>query len=436
MINKNPGAKAISFILISCLLLAGGGLFISNVGWTQETKALELQEGEIIILPISSVRRIAIGDPAIADIKVISDKDLMLMARAKGQTELIIWDASGRREFTVEVVSRVALDEVIDRLKELLKANDVEGVTVIQKGENIFLIGEILHSSDMEQIKQIAHLFPEVVSLVREATIVPLVQLNVEVVEMSISDTEDLGINWLTSVPTYYQVTDMIWNQLGRRTQDATYTLGFADESLLATIDFLVTEGSARILARPNLVVSSGKEGKILAGGEMPVLSSTQEGTLPTIQWKTYGISLNIRPTVLKNENINIAMQTEVSDITDVQYAVAEGSTVYGIGTRSAETEVVLKNGETMVIGGLIKSTKTETVHKLPILGDIPLINRLFRQSETIIKELDLVIFITPILIERGGERIADNVVDLRFIGRKDSDEGLNAEEECLKAQK
>lgn len=436
MINKNPGAKAVKFIVMSCLLLAGGVLFISNVGWAQETKALELQEGEIITLPISSVRRIAIGDPAIADIKVISDKDLMLMARAKGQTELIIWDASGRREFTVEVISRVVLDEVIDRLKELLKANDVEGVTVIQKGENIFLIGEILHSSDMEQIKQIVHLFPGVVSLVREATVTPLVQLNVEVVEMNITDQKNLGINWLTSFPTYYDLGDITWEQEGRRALDMTYTLGFADRSLLATINFLVTEGSARILAKPNLVVSSGKEGRILAGGEMPVLSSTQEGTLPTIQWKPYGVNLNIRPTVLKNGNINIAMQTEVSDLTDVQYDVAVGSSVYGVGTRSAETEVVLKNGETMVIGGLIKNTKTETVHKFPILGDIPLINRLFKSTDTTIKEFDLVIFITPIIIERGEERTADNVVDLRFIGRKDSGEDLDMEEECLKAQK
>ncbi len=422
MINKNPGAKAVKFIVMSCLLLAGGGLFISNIGWAQEAKALELQEGEIITLPISSVRRIAIGDPAIADIKVISDKDLMLMARAKGQTELIIWDGSGRREFTIEVVSRVVLDEVIDRLKELLKVNDIEGVTVIQKGENIFLIGEILHSSDMEQIKQIVHLFPGVISLVREATITPLVQLNVEVVEMSITDKENLGINWLTSFPTYYKLDDMVWEQEGRRSTDLNITLGFFEKrSLIAALNFLMTETDARILAKPNLVVSSGKEGKILAGGEMPVLSSTQQGALPTIQWKPYGVSLNIRPTVLKNGNINIAMQTEVSAIDfDIAYGVAEGSTVYGMGTRSAETEVVLKNGETMVIGGLIKNTKTETVHKFPILGDIPLINRLFKSTDTTIKELDLVIFITPIIIERGEERTADNVVDLRFIGRKD----------------
>ncbi|GAH08766.1 unnamed protein product, partial [marine sediment metagenome] len=85
----------------------------------------------------------------------------------------------------------------------------------------------------------------------------------------------------------------------------------------------------------------------------MPVLSSTQEGTLPSVQWKSYGISLNISPTVLKDGNINIAMAAEVSDVdTEVTYDISTGSTAYGMGTRSTETEVVLKNGETMVIGG------------------------------------------------------------------------------------
>ena len=241
MINKNPGAKAVKFIVMICLLLAGGGLFISNVGWAQETKALELQEGEIITLPISSVRRIAIGDPAIADIKIISDKDLMLMARAKGQTELIIWDASGRREFTIEVVSRVVLDEVIDRLKELLKANDIEGVTVTQQGENIFLLGDLLHSSDIRQVAQIIQSFPGVINLVTEASIKPLVQLNVEVVEMNIGDTSTLGVDWLTSFPLYQQLTDLTWDQMGARTTDLTVSLGFlADRSLLATLNFLM----------------------------------------------------------------------------------------------------------------------------------------------------------------------------------------------------
>ena len=87
MIDKKVGLKAVNFIVMSCLLLGGGLLFVSSPGWSQETKKLELQEGEIATLPISSVQRVVIADPAIADIKVISDKDLMLMARAKGQTE-------------------------------------------------------------------------------------------------------------------------------------------------------------------------------------------------------------------------------------------------------------------------------------------------------------------------------------------------------------
>ena len=222
----------------------------------------------------------------------------------------------------------------------------------------------------------------------------------------------------------------MVWDQEGRRSTDLTVSLGFLDKrGLLATLSFLMTETDARVLAKPNLVVSSGKEGRILAGGEMPVLSSTQEGTLPSVQWKSYGISLNIRPTVLKDGNINIAMAVEVSDVTDVEYDISTGSTAYGVGTRSTETEVVLKNGETMVIGGLIKSTKTETVHKFPILGDIPLINRLFRSTDTTTDDTELVIFITPLIIERGEERTADNVVDLRFLTHKDSDKDLDAEE-------
>ncbi len=433
MSNKSPDARAIGFIVICCLLLGGGFLFVSNAGWTQEVKKLELREGEITTLPISSAQRIAIGDPTIADVKLISNKKLMLMAKAKGRTNLIIWDASGQREFIVEVIARTALlDETIDRIKELLKASNIEGVTVIQKGENIFLIGEIEYSADIEQVDQIVQSFPGVINLVRETSIKPLVQLDVEVVEMSVGDRNNLGIDWFSTFPVSYELGDISWAQEGRRLIDMTYTLGFADSSLLATLNFLMTETDIRILAKPSLVVSSGKEGKILVGGEMPVLSSTQEGTLPSIQWKSYGISLNIRPTVLKGGNVNIAMAVEVSDLTDVEYDISTGSSAFGVGTRSAETEVILKHGETMVIGGLIKSNKTEIVHKLPILGDIPLINKLFRSTETTTDDLDLVVFITPLIIERDLEKTADDVVDLHFLGRQDVD----AEEECLKAQK
>ena len=219
----------------------------------------------------------------------------------------------------------------------------------------------------------------------------PMIQMSVQVLETSISSWGELGIEWVDkisfqeeSIPGLFKVGTF------RRLDELT-----------ATLNMMIQEGKAQILAKPNLVALSGESASFLVGGEVPVPVPGEGGTIG-IEWKEYGVTLEILPVGEEKRGIIDAYITaKVSDL-DLDNAVSiAGITVPAISTRRASTKVQVETGDTIVIAGLVKTENEKTAKKFPLLGDIPVLGYLFKSTTFSKKRSDITIFITPTFVKK-----------------------------------
>jgi len=199
----------------------------------------------------------------------------------------------------------------------------------------------------------------------------PQVALEAKVVAMKREDLEKLGVTWeWTKIP-----------------HDFTYD---------ATLDLLISKGKAKVLSRPNIVTMQGREAVINIGGEVPVpeVSITNTTTTTSIKYRPAGILLQCRPFVNEEGYIDSQLNIEVSAPSYVKEMNA-----YSFQKRSAQTRVRLKDGETLVIGGLISREEIKQLQKIPFLGDIPILGNLFKATSSKVAEEELTIFIKATIL-------------------------------------
>ena len=165
-----------------------------------------------------------------------------------------------------------------------------------------------------------------------------------------------------------------------------------------AVLKALVTKNLAKILAEPNLLVKSGQEGKFLAGSKFPVQVVTGVGALSgtEIKYIDVGVKLNFKPVVM--ENGLIFLKIDPAEVSSIQgFLPSNGYPI--IDTREIRSDVQLKNGESLVLAGLLQEETIKTMSKIPLLGDIPILGALFRSTQDDLKEKELVFFITPKIV-------------------------------------
>lgn len=167
---------------------------------------------------------------------------------------------------------------------------------------------------------------------------------------------------------------------------------------MTASVQLLINRGKAKILSKPKLLTISGEQASFLAGGEIPYATENKEGAT-NVEWKPYGVKLNIKPTVDNSENIDANLRAEVSEIDDSNGIISSGIVIPALKTRWAETSVYMKSGNTLVIAGLIDDESQKTTSGVPLISDIPIIGELFRFTNDQKSQTELVIFVTPTLI-------------------------------------
>jgi pilus assembly protein CpaC len=173
---------------------------------------------------------------------------------------------------------------------------------------------------------------------------------------------------------------------------------------LNATLSALAQEGRTTILAEPQLSARNGSKASFLAGGQIPYAATTDEGT--NIAFKDYGVKLDIQPRVDSSGNVRATIETEVSNI-DQSVSTPFGPALL---TRKTSTEFNVRSGETIVLSGLIQRETASNIDKVPGLGDIPIIGALFRSKKFQNKETELVVFVTPTIINPSSPGIAGRV--------------------------
>lgn len=376
---------------------------------------IHMIKGDLEAVKAYSLVRVSVSNPEIADIANADNDQVLMLAKKPGQCALFLWDEYGKRTIIIRVFSE-DLELVKARVDDLLKRSEIKGVkTDVNAYEGKVVLTGNLPSKNLDELDALISPFENsVMNLVREEVILDLVQVDVQIAELNASYAKDIGVDWVDSVNIVEGLagTGLI-SSTGEDipfAEDSIFRVGKLRRitSIAAIINAAVTEGKGRILSKPKLVVISGKEASFLVGGEIPIrTTNTSAGGNVTenIEFKDFGISLTITPIIVGN-NVDVTMSVEVSDI-DETNAVGEN---VAFSTRTAQTQLFLEDGQSAVLAGLIKHAESETINKVPLLGDIPLLGALFRNrsTEKPNTETELVISLTPTIIRQRTTQAAD----------------------------
>ena len=416
-------------ILLAALL---GGLQFAGPGITAEPAAgpateISLYVGEVKTLPVTRIQRIAIGNGRLITTNVL-EKEMLLLGEQSGRTSMLIWTADGKElKYVVTVVANDLADTQV-RLSGLLK--NVPGIKVDRVGQHVVVTGNA-SKLDLSRIASITGLFPQALNMVREeeVTMKRMVYLKLQIVEVKKSLSEALGVQWDTTItgPGAGVAGDLITdrNPLFRIPQNSPGFpalplsiqsfrgyFGIAT-SITSKINLAVSNGDAWILATPELSTRSGGEAKFLAGGQIPVVTPASGLSPATVTYKDYGIKLSIKPVADDKGYVATNVSTEVSTI-DNSVAVNNQP---GFLTRQTDSEINVQAGQTMVISGLVNSDLARDVQRVPWLSDLPILGALFRSTNFRNGRTDLVIFVTPTVVDPSStlnrERL-DKAMDLQ----------------------
>lgn len=415
-----------------------------------------------------NITRVAIANPKIADVSLLDGTSLNVIGISPGTTTLNVWASNGYRyEYRITVSNQdsglakivqdaIGLPDVRVQMiggKFLLRgtvknqyerdlaykiakfyvgtvAGNSSGSTTPPKGETkqgstdisaLQSLGSSLGSSEDTR----GDIDDTVVNML-EMTNPDQINIEAMFVEISANDAKSLGATYasedetntdggikLNTAGTFF-AGESYGNQRNSGNHWYNKNWLFRNFSKInAQIYALVQNGKARIISRPNVTTMSGRDAKILIGGEIPYEASVGFGATTT-QFREYGIGLDLHtPTVDRDGNITTELETQVSRLDWDNAVTKDGYKMPGIATRSAYTTVNIPSGMTMVIGGLLNSDDANTIQKVPLLGNIPILGELFKYHNKSRQKTEIVVLITPrVVSEETPARMSPDMED------------------------
>jgi pilus assembly protein CpaC len=407
------------------------------------TMNLSIGKSTLVRLP-APIDRISVGNPAVADVTLISARELYLLGKTFGSTNVIMWRRNGA---TTIIDVNVSLDAgaLEARLRELMP--DEKNIRVSTAADSVVLSGTVSSAMKADFAASVAEAFGRsfsagitlpVVAGGGQAT--PGQQLQVGQVQQqaaggggqgrSLRVINMLQIGTAQQVMLEVKVAEISKTLLDKLGVGVNLSRGSGDwrygiiSNLLSgsagvlgavkangnsiELDAEKRDGLVRVLAEPNIVSISGQEASFLAGGRIfiPVARANATTGVPTItlEEKEFGVGLKFTPTVLEGDRINLRVSPEVSELsqTGSPFTTVNGVTsiLPSFTTRRAQTTVQLMDGQSFAIAGLIKNNVTETIRRFPILGDVPILGALFRSSEFQTDRTELMFIVTPRLVK------------------------------------
>jgi pilus assembly protein CpaC len=215
----------------------------------------------------------------------------------------------------------------------------------------------------------------------------PMIEINVQVYEIQKKNLGDFGITWHETIKAL---------SVGEESIPPLFQVGTFErlKKLEATLNLLVEKGYAKLLAKPRLLTTSGGKASFLSGGEIPTFYADAQRI--HIEYKSYGVGLEIQPSLDVKGNIYTEIKAEVSNIDQANAVVVGSSSIPALKTRWVKTSLCVKKGVTIVIAGLIQNEESKKTKGIPIISEIPLIGEIFKFTHIENVETELVIFVTP----------------------------------------
>ena len=403
---------------------------VSNGSSQDVANDLYVSVGKSVLLDLERpINRISIGSAEIGEVSAVSRTEALVIGKAPGETSLILWQVGGGRQF-YNVIVRPNHVLTTDRLSGLRHQLELElpgqKINVTTDDSNIFLRGTVKDLNSSNRAFQIASTLGKVMNLLYVDVPPAPTQILLKVRFASVDRTLTKNLCWnlfstgatntVGSVGTAACSTPTVTLPTG--TSAATAAVSDAlqlfvfrqDLNLGATIQALESKQLLQVLAEPNVMSQDGKEASFLAGGEFPypVLQGGSSGGSAgiTIAYKEFGVRLNFIPTITPRGTIRLQVAPEVSSLDFADGLTISGFNIPAISLRRVRTEVELANEQSFVLGGLLDNTETETFSKIPYLGSIPILGKLFQSITRTKQNTELIVIVTPEIIgpiQAGG---------------------------------
>lgn len=373
---------------------------------------VDLHVGQVHLIRVGALKRIAVGNGKVIQATALDGGQVLVIPEAPGQSTLHLWAADGSESrYEIHVVPADA-NRLLTEVRAML--GDESRIRTRIVGDKVVLEGNELSAAQALRLTEIARRYPQIVNLISRIGLERMIEMDVRMVEIRRSRLDDIGIRWSASAqgPSFGIIGDVHRSRalraggaaaeagLEARTRIMPFATSFGlASSIGSVIHLLVQNGDAMILAEPRLACRSGGSARFIAGGELPVPFASGLGTV-SVGFKEYGVKFEVEPVASETGVIAAKIATEISAI-NFEVQVQD---IPGLTKRRAETEVNLRENETLVIAGLLSEDAARSIDKVPGLGELPILGALFRSKEFRNNQTELVVFITPRFVVPGSD--------------------------------
>lgn len=386
----------------------------ASFGKNKEPIAVNVLVGQSRLITFDRpIERFSVSNPEIAEAVLVTSNQVVVNGKAFGQVNFIAWEKNTGRFLIFDVYVRTNLALIDSQIRALFPKDDIR---LSQANGSVVISGTVSDpriAAQADAVVQAAGF--KTVNLLESPVKNQLqVQLLVRVAEVNRTRLRELGASF-ASVNGDTSVFTSGGGPAGlNRAENGTLFTEFASSALnlflfnnaigtQAFIRAMQTRGALRALAEPNLIAMDGQTASFLAGGEFPVpivQGGGTAGATVTIVFKEYGVRLNFKPTIIDEDHIRLELEPEVSTLDFANGVRFSGFVIPGLRTRRAKTGVELRDGQSFALAGLLDNSESQTISKVPGLGDIPILGNLFRSKQFQKNESELMFIVTAQMVK------------------------------------
>lgn len=357
---------------------------------------------------IEGVQARIIGDRVVVDGETLTNEDYERVQR--------VADLYKDKKDKVVFLVRVGMGQNRAAARNLMRVFSEQGlksIVVNVVGNTLFLEGTVESEDDLKKAELIVKAMGTQVENLITVGIKRMVLVEVQIVEIRRVDDTGFGITYPTNLQSADGAGlairhDFIHPPTGNQPKNQTSLSASGTLETDFALRMRFDNGYGRLLSRPKLVAASGESAEFQVGGEVPVVMFTMN--MINIDFKEFGVLLNLTPTADRQGNIQTTIEAEVSDVDRSLTVRAGGSEIPGFRTRKVKTNVTVRHGETIVLSGLFNYDQQKNVSKVPLLGHIPILGELFKSRGFVENKNELAIFVTPTIVNPDSDRIRETI--------------------------
>jgi pilus assembly protein CpaC len=400
---------------------------VIHMGMNLRTINVPNGKGQLISVP-DACKTVSVGNPLICDVVMLGEKDFLLVGKNPGETNVYVWlENDMKLESTIKVFDSTV--DLVNLLSEILPYE--KDIKVSMAHNTVILSGYVMKPTSIESAQKISEAYMagrdstskidvKVVNMLKVKD-EKQIMLEVRFAEVIRTASDDTGFDWRYVGDVFGNPADLSFLEGGTSSYSGLIEPGEAPwkaplqngaqgtswgstnwdngaSTFYYGLDYIEAHGLGKIIAKPNLLVRNGEEASFLAGGEFPV--PVQQEDSVQIEWKEFGVKLKFTPFIDERDNIHLEMIPEVSVLDFSEAAVSvNGFNIPALKTRRTETKIVLREGQSFCVSGLISQSETDSLSTVPGIDQIPILGNMFRKKENTKAETELIVFVTPRIV-------------------------------------